>query len=219
MNYRHAESFIGLMALIVVVGAAQAENRTWPATVVSLEGDDWKVAADPKNAGREEAWWKGPMAGARLARVPGIMQEALPGYHGVAWYWREFVAPEKSYADGRCPLRFDGVDYRTGVGKRHACGRPRGRRDAVHAGYHRRSKAGPDEPAGGAGVEPDGAGNRRHRAGGNTAPEQGRNGIGVGGSYNSGGIMEPVKVFWVPAARIDECMYGRIGKAARCACK
>ena len=111
MNYRHAERFIGLMALMVVVGVAQAENRTWPATVVSLEGNDWKVAADPKNAGREEGWWKGPVADARPVRVPGIMQEALPGYHGVAWYWREFIAPESGYADGRCLLRFDTVDY------------------------------------------------------------------------------------------------------------
>ncbi len=28
-------------------------------------------------------------------------------------------------------------------------------------------------------------------------------GIGVGGSYNSGGITEPVEVFWTPAVRID----------------
>ena len=111
MNYRQTESFIGLMALMVAVGVAQAENRTWPATVVSLEGNDWVVAADPKNAGREEAWWKGPVAGAKPVRVPGIMQEALPGYHGVAWYWREFIAPENSYAGGRCLLRFDAVDY------------------------------------------------------------------------------------------------------------
>ena len=101
MNYIRVGSVIGLVALVAGADAAQAVEQTWPATVVSLEGTNWQVAADPQNAGREEGWWKGPVAGALAARVPGIMQEALPGYHGVAWYWHEFVAPERSYAGGR----------------------------------------------------------------------------------------------------------------------
>ena len=33
---------------------------------------------------------------------------------------------------------------------------------------------------------------------------KGAAGIVVGGSYNSGGIIEPVEVFWTPAVRIDD---------------
>ena len=193
------------MALMVVVGVAQAENRTWPATVVSLEGNDWKVAADPKNAGREEGWWKGPVADVRPVRVPGIMQEALPGYHGVAWYWREFIAPESGYADGRCLLRFDTVDYLAQVWVNdipvggHEGGETPFTLDitsAVKPGLANRLAVRVLNPTGQA-IDGIVLGETPHR---NKVPT----GIGVGGSYNSGGITEPVKVFWTPAARIDD---------------
>ena len=193
------------MTLMVVVGVAQAENRTWPATVVSLEGNDWKVAADPKNAGREEGWWKGPVADARPVRVPGIMQEALPGYHGVAWYWREFIAPESGYVDGRCLLRFDTVDYLAQVWVNdipvggHEGGETPFTLDitsAVKPGLANRLAVRVLNPTGQA-IDGIVLGETPHR---NKVPT----GIGVGGSYNSGGITEPVKVFWTPAARIDD---------------
>jgi hypothetical protein len=47
--------------------------------------------------------------------VPGILQEALPGYHGVAWYWREFIPPPNPFPGGRCLLRFHAVDYRAEI--------------------------------------------------------------------------------------------------------
>ena len=83
-----------------------SQAQTTGTTVVSLEGKDWVVAADPDNAGRGEAWWKSPRPDAKPIRVPGILQEALPGYHGVAWYWREFTPPQNPYPGGRCLLRF-----------------------------------------------------------------------------------------------------------------
>ena len=43
--------------------------------------------------------------------MPWIIQEAFPGYHGVAWYWRDFNAPANPHAGGRYLLRFWAVDY------------------------------------------------------------------------------------------------------------
>ena len=64
--------------------------RQWKsAAVVSLDGPGWLIAADPKNVGRDQKWWEKPAAETKAARVPGIIQEAFPGYHGVAWYWRD----------------------------------------------------------------------------------------------------------------------------------
>ncbi len=111
MNRYHTVTLIGLAAALAAANVVAAGNQTWPSTVVSLAGDDWKVAADPDNAGRDQAWWKGPVAQAKPVRVPGILQEALPGYHGVAWYWLEFTAPQNRYVHGRCLIRFHAVDY------------------------------------------------------------------------------------------------------------
>ena len=45
------------------------------------------------------------------ANVPWIMQGTFPGYHGVAWYWRDFAAPVNPHQGGRYLLRFWQVDY------------------------------------------------------------------------------------------------------------
>jgi hypothetical protein len=76
---------------------------------IALDGQ-WRLALDPKNAGRTERWWENPVAEAKPARVPGIIQEVFPGAHGVAWYWRDFTAPSQLPPEGRCLLRFWGAD-------------------------------------------------------------------------------------------------------------
>ena len=76
-----------------------------------LDGPAWLLAPDPANGGREQRWWEKPAAGAKATPVPWIIQEVFPGYHGVAWYWRDFVAPANPHADGRYLLRFWQVDY------------------------------------------------------------------------------------------------------------
>jgi hypothetical protein len=43
--------------------------------------------------------------------VPWIIQDPFPGYHGVAWYWRDFPAPVNPHPRGRYLLRFWAVDY------------------------------------------------------------------------------------------------------------
>lgn len=62
-------------------------------TVISLDGSDWRLAIDPQNAGREQKWFETPRPEAKPTKVPWIIQDAFPGYHGVAWYWRNFTAP------------------------------------------------------------------------------------------------------------------------------
>jgi hypothetical protein len=84
--------------------------------VISLNGT-WSIATDPENRGREERWFEGEApSNARPTRVPSVIQETFPGYHGVAWYWRSFAAPSHPGpadppARDRCLLRFQAVDY------------------------------------------------------------------------------------------------------------
>jgi hypothetical protein len=80
-------------------------------TVISLDGRRWLLATDAKNVGREQTWWEGPTAGAKAARVPWIIQDVFPRYHGVAWYWRDFTPPANPHTHGRYLLRFWQVDY------------------------------------------------------------------------------------------------------------
>src|SRR3990172_253614 len=81
----------------------------WGAPVVLLDSP-WHIAPDPQNAGRNERWFGGPpVAGAKTIQLPSIIQEAFPGYHGVAWYWHEFVAPRHARKGGRYLLRFGAV--------------------------------------------------------------------------------------------------------------
>ena len=82
-----------------------------PTRKLSLDGDQWKIATDPKNVGREEKWFNAPVADAKPTKVPWIIQDAFPGYHGLAWYWREFDAAANPHESGRFILRFLAVDY------------------------------------------------------------------------------------------------------------
>ena len=87
-----------------------AQAALTPAMVTSLDGE-WRLGTDPDNLGREQQWWRAPTDGAKPARVPWIIQDTFPGYHGVVWYWRDFIVPENPHAQGRYLLRFWAVDY------------------------------------------------------------------------------------------------------------
>jgi hypothetical protein len=78
--------------------------------ITSLDGT-WRIATDPANVGRAESWWQAPRPEAVDTRVPWIIQDAFPGYHGVAWYWRNFTAPALPAGTPRVLLRFWAVDY------------------------------------------------------------------------------------------------------------
>jgi hypothetical protein len=71
----------------------------------------WIIAIDPDNIGRKESWFRAPRQDAKKTRVPSVIQESFPGYHGVAWYWLEFAAQSSAYTAGRYLLRFNAVDY------------------------------------------------------------------------------------------------------------
>jgi len=70
------------------------------AAVASLDGV-WLLATDPQNLGREERWFEAPRPESKPARVPWIIQDSFPAYHGVAWYWRDFVPPANPHPQGR----------------------------------------------------------------------------------------------------------------------
>jgi len=88
----------------------QPASPTAATTITSLDGQ-WSLAVDPKNVGREQKWFANNLPEAKSARVPWILQGAFPGYHGVAWYAREFDAPVNPHSGGRYLLRFEQVDY------------------------------------------------------------------------------------------------------------
>jgi len=98
-----------LFVTSAMCSAADAEPAS--SQVVSLDGDGWLVATDPKNVGRDEQWWTEPRPEAKPTKVPWIIQEPFPGYHGVAWYWRDFSAAPCPFPQGRILLRFWAVDY------------------------------------------------------------------------------------------------------------
>ncbi len=98
----------------VALGAVAAAAANPPA-VISLDGGEWLLATDPGNEGIAKGWFAAPVAGAVPTRVPWIIQDAFPGYHGVAWYWRDALVPAHPDPDGRFLLRFWAVDYKADV--------------------------------------------------------------------------------------------------------
>ena len=172
--------------------------------VVSLDGDGWLLATDPKNVGREEKWFETPRAEAKPTKVPWIIQDAFPAYHGVAWYWREFAAPKNPHAGGRWLLRFWAVDYLaevwlngTRVGQHEGGESPfvLDVTDAIRVGVKNLLAVRVLNPAN----EPiDGIvlGETPHRN--KVIPYR------AGASYNHGGIVDSVELLVVPAVRIDD---------------
>ena len=67
-------------------------------SVISLDGE-WLLAKDSLNIGRTENWWKASVPEAQPIKVPWILQDVFPAYHGVVWYWRNFEVPQ-SFAFG-----------------------------------------------------------------------------------------------------------------------
>ena len=76
--------------------------------LISLDGDQWLLAVDPQNVGRKEQWHDAPRAEAKPTKVPWIIQQAFPAYHGVAWYSKAMELPEKP-AHAAVELHFNGV--------------------------------------------------------------------------------------------------------------
>lgn len=193
------------IVIAILVIPAGAESFTQSSTLLTLDGNGWTAAADPDNTGREENWWQAPRSEAIPVRVPGIFQEALPGYHGVAWYWHDFTAPEAPYSNGRCLLRFHAVDYLadvwvndTHVGEHEGGETPFtfDITETILPGQNNRVAVRVLNPKAEA-IDGIVLSQTPHR-------NKGASGIVVGGSYNSGGITEPVELFWTPAVYIED---------------
>ncbi len=101
-------------AALMMACAASQPPAVSANQVLSLDGS-WLLAVDPGNVGLSGEWWTAPHAEAKRTKVPWIIQDAFPGYHGVAWYWKEFEGPANHYQDGRTLLRFWQVDYKCDV--------------------------------------------------------------------------------------------------------
>ena len=114
---KNAARFLALGCVLAqgqATRAALADGTLLPSLVQSLDGA-WLLGTDPGNVGREQKWFEAPRPEAKLAPVPWIIQDTFPGYHGVAWFWREFVVPSNPRPGGRCLLRFWAVDYQAQV--------------------------------------------------------------------------------------------------------
>ena len=96
-------------AVLVLTGLSSAQVAM--GKVIPLDGTGWHLAIDPNNVGRDQKWCEKPSNESRQVKCPSIIQDAFPGYHGVAWYWRDVTVPVNPEADGRYLLRFWQVDY------------------------------------------------------------------------------------------------------------
>lgn len=94
----HQPRTFGLVVMIAVASLLAAP--TGEGAVISLDGQ-WLLAPDPQNRGLEQRWWTTPRPEAMQTKVPWIIQDSFPGYHGVAWYWKEFEAPANLKSNGR----------------------------------------------------------------------------------------------------------------------
>ena len=197
-------AFAILIASAIHAGAAENFSPK-STTVVSLDAAaDWLVAFDPKNAGREEQWWRQPRPEAKRVRVPGVYQEVLPGCHGVAWYWREVAFPAHPQADGRYLLRFWMVDYLADVWVNDVhVGRHEGGEEAFTLDVTEAAKPGvanriavrvlspKDEPIDGVSV--------------GNVPQRGRGCVPrIGSEYQCGGLVDSVELLVCPAVRIED---------------
>ncbi len=104
-------SFFVLTILLSVCLFTPVWAEVISGSMISLDGPDWLLAMDPENAGRDQGWFNAPRPDAKTAKVPGIIQETFPAYHGVVWYYRQFKAPRNPHQEGRYLLRFWQVDY------------------------------------------------------------------------------------------------------------
>jgi len=110
-----------VIALLVVgSGIAQASEaatpmppvraRKFPPSVPSTATTGcWRPDSD-ENVGRDQKWFEHPRGG-QADQGAWIIQDAFPGYHGVAWYWRTFThRPIRMPVAATC-CDFWAVDY------------------------------------------------------------------------------------------------------------
>ncbi|NQT38044.1 MAG: glycoside hydrolase family 2 [Planctomycetes bacterium] len=179
-------------------------NGPVTARVVSLDGNDWLLATDAKNVGRLQQWFHTPRPEAKRTKVPWIIQDAFPGYHGVAWYWHTFTAPANPHVGGRYLLRFWAVDYLADVwlNGKHMGGHENGETpfvldvtDAINSGGSNSLAVRVLNPT----HEPiDGIVLKQIPHRNKEIPYR------AGASYNHGGIVDSVELLITPAVRVED---------------
>ena len=179
-------------------------NCPMTARAISLDGNDWLLATDPENVGREQQWFHAPRPEAQRTKVPWIIQDAFPSYHGVAWYWHTFTAPTNPQAGGRHLLRFWAVDYLADVwlNGKHVGGHENGETpfvldvtDAINPGASNSLAVRVLNPT----HEPiDGIVLRQTPHRNKDMPYR------AGASYNHGGIVDSVELLIAPAVRVED---------------
>jgi len=174
--------------------------------VISLDGDGWLLATDSMNVGRKQRWDREPRSDAKPTKVPWIIQDAFPGYHGVAWYWRDVHAPANPHAKGRYLFRFWAVDYKADVWL-----------NGISVGGHEGGET-PFTLDVTDAIKPNAANRLAVRVLNPThTPIDGvvlnqtshRNKVipyRAGASYNHGGIVDSVELLLVPAVRIEDLL-------------
>ncbi|MBN2292761.1 MAG: hypothetical protein JXM70_10070 [Pirellulales bacterium] len=173
--------------------------------IIPLDGEGWLLSVDPKNVGQKEGWFNAPRPDAKPTKVPWIIQDVFPGYHGVAWYWRNFAVGKNPHAGGRVLLRFWAVDYKADVwlnGQRVG-GHEGGETpfvidvtDAVKTGGAKNTLAvrvlnPTDQLIDGIKLD-------------QTPHRNKTNNYFAGASWNHGGIVDSVEVMIVPALRVED---------------
>jgi hypothetical protein len=208
ISLRH--SAIGMTTVFLVVflpaigalkgASAQAEPAAVKSsTAIDLSGASWRLAPDPKNVGRNEKWYNGPVPAAKPVAVPCVIEEVFTGYHGVAWYWREFTAPANPHPNGRYLLRFWNVDYLADVWL-----------NGVYVGRHK-GAFDPFVLDATAAVKPDAVNRLAVRVvnptntpvDGITLADTAHTSKHDGG-FNWGGIMDAVELIVAPAVRVED---------------
>ncbi len=174
-----------------------------PTLVTSLDGEGWLLATDPNNIGRKEQWFNAPRPEAKPTKVPWIIQDVFPNYHGVAWYWKEFKAPTNPHDQGCFILRFGAVDYLAEVwvnGVR--IGQHEGSEDPFELDVTSALKPGQTnrlavrvlnpttEPIDGIALDATARGYKRYPIDGSC-------------SYNTGGIVDSVELLAAPVVRVE----------------
>ncbi len=162
----------------------------------------WLIATDPTMSAGDQAWFRAAQPGAKATRVPSVLQETFPAYHGVVWYWLQFKPEPQPFANGRYLLRFNSVDYLADVWL-----------NSVHLGSHEGSETpfvldatdlirpGTNNTLSLRVLNPD-----NQRIDGIVLAETPhRNKVvhfGNGSSFDYGGILLPVELLLTPAVRI-----------------
>jgi Glycosyl hydrolases family 2, TIM barrel domain/Glycosyl hydrolases family 2/Glycosyl hydrolases family 2, sugar binding domain len=108
-------AFLGMATPRLHPLAQRKKTVEGPNTLTFTLDSGWLIATDPNNAGRDQSWFRAPQPGAKATRVPSVLQETFPAYHGVVWYWLKFKPEPQPFENGRYLLRFNSVDYSADV--------------------------------------------------------------------------------------------------------